>query len=225
MNQEEISAQVGALDFAPLRGVGPALLPVALKELNARPRSFEKGEFLFHVGDPVPGMGLVLRGQVHILQEDFWGRRTLVGRAGAGDIFAEAYALAGQPAGVSVQAAAPCRVVWLDTRPLLAPGPGSPPYMARISCSLLGALAQKNLALAAKIRHVTQRTLRQKLLSYLSEQARRAEGPRFDIPYDRQQLADYLAVDRSALSAQLSLLQKEGVLRCRKNHFELLAPG
>ena len=79
--------------------------------------------------------------------------------------------------------------------------------------------------LTGKMRHMARPTTREKLLSYLSAQAARAGGPEFDIPLDRQQLADYLAVDRSAMSAVLGKLRDEGVLEFRKNHFRLLGRG
>ena len=85
-------------------------------------------------------------------------------------------------------------------------------------------LAGRNLALTRKMGHMARRTTRDKVLSFLSAQALRAGGPAFDIPLDRQQLADYLAVDRSALSAVLSRLRDEGVLEFHKNHFRLLRP-
>ena len=89
--------------------------------------------------------------------------------------------------------------------------------------NLLSSMAQKNFFLNEKLSHVTQRTIRQKLLAYLSSEAARLGSRSFSIPYDRQQLADYLAVDRSALSAELSRLRRDGLLRCHKNNFTLLA--
>ena len=185
------------------RDIAPADLASLLDCLDARERAYEKGVWLLRRGEWTDRLGLVLSGTVHILREDFWGSRSIVGLAGPGEIFAESYALAGEPLEVSVLAASD----------------------ARVTRNLTALLAEKNLTLTRKMRHMARRTTREKLLSYLSAQALRSGGPEFDIPMDRQQLADYLAVDRSAMSAALGKLRDEGVLEFRKNHFRLLEPG
>ena len=138
-----------------------------------------------------------------------------MGLAGEGEVFAESYALAGEPLEVSVLADGDGEALFLDAGRLTE----------RLSANLLALLAEKNLTLTGKMRHMAKPTTREKLLSYLSAQAARAGGPEFDIPLDRQQLADYLAVDRSAMSAVLGRLREEGVLEFRKNHFRLLGRG
>ena len=197
------------------RDIAPADLASLLDCLDARERAYEKGAWLLRRGEWTDRLGLVLSGTVHILREDFWGSRSIVGLAEPGEIFAESYALAGKPLAVSVLAAADGRALFLDAGHL----------SQRLSANLLALLAEKNLTLTGKMRHMAKPTTREKLLSYLSAQAARAGGPEFDIPLDRQQLADYLAVDRSAMSAVLGKLREEGVLEFRKNHFRLLGRG
>ena len=125
--------------------------------------------------------------------------------------------MSGQRLTVSVQAALPSRILWLDSGQLTQPG------LVRVQQNLLRLLAQKNVFLTGRIEHLSKRSLREKLLSYLSEQAFQADSLEFSIPFNRQELADFLAVDRSALSAVLSGLQKEGILKYHKNHFSLQA--
>ena len=197
------------------RGIAAGELPALLDRSSAREVRFAKGELLLHRGETPRSLGLVLEGGVHIIREDFWGNRSIVGLAGPGEIFAESYALAGKPLAVSVLAAADGRALFLDAGHL----------SQRLSANLLALLAEKNLTLTGKMRHMAKPTTREKLLSYLSAQAARAGGPDFDIPLDRQQLADFLAVDRSAMSAALGKLRDEGVLEFRKNHFRLLGRG
>ena len=197
------------------RGIAAGELPALLDRSSAREVRFAKGELLLHRGETPRSLGLVLEGGVHIIREDFWGNRSIVGLAGPGEIFAESYALAGKPLAVSVLAAADGRALFLDAGHL----------SQRLSANLLALLAEKNLMLTEKMRHMARRTTREKLLSYLSAQALRAGTAEFDIPLDRQQLADYLAVDRSAMSAVLGKLRDEGVLEFRKNHFRLLGRG
>lgn len=200
------------------RDIAPADLASLLDCLDARERAYEKGVWLLRRGEWTDRLGLVLSGTVHILREDFWGSRSIVGLAGPGEIFAESYALAGEPLEVSVLAASDARVLFLRVETALT-GCG------QLTRNLTALLAEKNLTLTRKMRHMARRTTREKLLSYLSAQALRSGGPEFDIPMDRQQLADYLAVDRSAMSAALGKLRDEGVLEFRKNHFRLLEPG
>ena len=200
------------------RDISPADLASLLDCLDARERAYEKGAWLLRRGERTDRLGLVLSGTVHILREDFWGSRSIVGLAGPGEIFAESYALAGEPLEVSVLAASDARVLFLRVETALT-GCG------QLTRNLTALLAEKNLTLTRKMRHMARRTTREKLLSYLSAQALRSGGPEFDIPMDRQQLADYLAVDRSAMSAVLGKLRDEGVLEFRKNHFRLLGRG
>ena len=200
------------------RDIAPADLASLLDCLDAGERAYEKGAWLLRRGERTDRLGLVLSGTVHILREDFWGNRSIVGLAGPGEIFAESYALAGEPLEVSVLAASDARVLFLRVETALT-GCG------QLTRNLTALLAEKNLTLTRKMRHMARRTTREKLLSYLSAQALRSGGPEFDIPMDRQQLADYLAVDRSAMSAALGKLRDEGVLEFRKNHFRLLEPG
>lgn len=213
-----------SLTRSPLfRGVAEEDLPGLLVRLDARERQYRKGELLLRRGGRTERLGLVLSGTVHIVREDFWGGRGIVGLAAAGDVFAESYALSGEPLEVSVLAASDVSALFLEAEPMSgirADRPG----LSLLAANLLSLLAEKNLQLTRKMRHMARRTTREKLLSYLSAQALLAGGPEFDIPLDRQQLADYLAVDRSAMSAALGRLRDEGVLEFRKNHFRLLRP-
>ena len=205
------------ISYLPLfRGIPAEELPTLLVQASAKERRFQKTELLLRRGDVTGRLGLVLEGAVHIIREDFWGNRSIVGLAGSGEVFAESYALAGEPLSVSVLAASDGAALFLDAHRLTD---------ARLTDNLLSLLAKKNLMLTGKMRHMARRTTRDKLLSYLSAQALAAGGSEFDIPMDRQQLADYLAVDRSAMSAALGKLRDEGTLTFRKNHFHLLRQG
>ena len=142
-------------------------------------------------------------------------------------MFAESYAcMQTEPLAVSAAAAENCSCLFLDFSPLMAAQGSAETGAAerRLLVNLIGILAGKNLFLTKKMEHLTRRTTRQKLLSYLSDVQRRAGSAAFDIPFDRQELADFLAVDRSAMSAELSKLRREGILEYRKNHFVLKQP-
>ncbi len=209
--------EISALPATPLFwGVPAEELPALLAQAASRTVRFQKGELLLRRGDVTCRLGLVREGTVHIIREDFWGNRSIVGLAGPGEVFAESYALAGKPLEVSVLAASSGAALFLEADRLTD---------SRLTANLLTLLAQKNLMLTGKMRHMARRTTRDKLMSYLSAQALLAGSSEFDIPMDRQQLADYLAVDRSAMSAALGKLRDEGTLIFRKNHFHLLRRG
>lgn len=220
------------MEITPAMAVSPLFQGIPSEELNAlldcmgaARRRYRRGELILRRGDLAQRLGLVLSGAVHIVREDFWGNRTIVGLAESGEVFAESYACLGsEPLEVSALAAVEAEVLFLDAgRAVAGCGRGCAAH-AQLSRNLLALLAGRNLALTRKMGHMARRTTRDKVLSFLSAQALRAGGPAFDIPLDRQQLADYLAVDRSALSAVLSRLRDEGVLEFHKNHFRLLRP-
>lgn len=151
------------------------------------------------------------------------GAVTLLGRAEPGDLFAEAYACApDELLLVDVVASEACEVLFLDAKRILTQCTNACEHHSRIIRNLVRTLAQKNLALSRRSLHTGPRTIRARLLSYLGEQAQRAGSRSFTIPFDRQQLADYLNVERSALSNELSKMQRDGLLTCRRSSFCLL---
>lgn len=197
-------------------------LEAALTCLGAVERSYPKGAVLLESGAPVRSVGLVVSGKVHVLREDFWGNQDLIAPVRPGELFGEAYACAGEDSGVTVTAAENTTVLFLEVARMLHTCPSGCAYHAQLIQNLLHVMVRKNLQLNAKLSHVTRRLTRDKVLAYLSAEAARAESPEFSIPFNRQQLADYLAVDRSALSAELSKLRREGYLTFHKNYFTLL---
>ena len=198
------------------RGIPKEQLVSLLQELGAAEREYGKNQYIFHAGEATQQMGLILSGGVQIIREDVWGNRDLMAQMGPGELFAEVYAcLPGRKMGVSVIAAPAAQVLFLTAERILSSG--AEPLKRRLTLIL----AEKNLRMSEKLTHVTQRSIRGKLLSYLSVQAQMQGGPDFTIPFDRQQLADYLAVDRSALSAVLCKMQDEGLLEFDRRHFRL----
>ena len=149
-------------------------------------------------------VGLVLAGSVLIVQEDIWGNRNILSKTGPGQTFAEVFACApGAVLNVSVEAESAVTVMFLHIRRVLSVCPSACSHHSRIIRNLLDELAEKNLRLNEKLTHMAQRTTRAKLMSYFSAEAQRRGGYEFDIPFSRQQLADYLGVERSGLSLEL----------------------
>ena len=190
--------------------------------LQAVERRFPRGGYIFHAGEEIHSLALLVSGAAHIQKEDFWGNRSLLSPLSAGDIFAEAYAMAGAgPMRNDVVAVEDCVVLLMDVERVLSRCPNSCLFHARLTENLFALLAEKNRSLAQKVDCLAQRTTRQKLLAYLSEQARRAGRAEFTIPFNRQQLADFLSVERSAMSAELSKKQAEGLIETERSRFTL----
>ena len=197
-----------------------------LKDLDAREVTYQKGQIIFSTGQRVETLGLVLAGGANVVRRDVWGNENILDHVRPGQVFAEAYACVPNARMlVDVTAAEDTRVLFLSPRNLWRTGQPVSGARLRFLHSLLQAAAAKNLVLTRKIGHITPHTIRARLLSYLSAEAVRQGGDEFDIPFDRQQLADYLCVERSALSNELSKARREGLVRFRKNHFQLLRPG
>ena len=207
-----------------LSGISEEELISMLVCLDVKTKSYPKDAFLFHAGDTAESIGLVLSGTILIIQEDVWGNRNIISKAAPGQTFAAAYACApGSVMDVSVSAETPVTVMFLNVNRVMHTCPSACARHSRIILNLLGELAEKNLRFAEKLTHIGQRTTRAKLMSYFSAEAQRLGKYEFDIPFSRQQLADYLAVERSGLSLELGKMQREGLLEIHKNHFILKA--
>jgi len=195
----------------------------ALDCISASLTKRQSGEYLLRAGDTTEQMGLVLSGSVLVIQEDVWGHRNILSYCRAGDCFGETYAAKpGSVLNSSVVAEEECEILFLNVRCILSPCATACDRHQKLIRNFAGMLANKNLVLNSKITHISKRTTREKLLSYLSAEALRQGSLSFHIVYDRQQLADYLCVERAAMSAELSKLQREGYLKTNRNRFELL---
>lgn len=208
---------------APLfSGVSDTELTAMLACLKAEEKSFPKEAFVLQAGDTAASIGLVLLGTVLVIQEDIWGNRNILSKAGPGQTFAAAYACApGSRLNVSVVADTPITVLFLNVERILTVCPSACSCHSHMIRNLLGELAVKNLQFSEKLTHVGQRSTRSKIMSYLSAEAQRLGTYELDIPFSRQQLADYLCVERSGLSLELGKMKKDGLLDYHKSHFVL----
>ena len=211
-------------ECALFRGLRRAQIREMLPCLSARQSRFRRGQFLLRAGDRVAFAGILLSGEAEVLQEDFWGNRNLLAAVGPGDLFAEAFACAHAVSPVSVLCKTDGSVLYLNVRAVFSPCEKACAQHKALSQNLIRVLAEKNMQLNEKAGFLSQRTTREKLLAYLSAQARRAGSASFRIPFDRQQLADYLCIDRAAMSTEISKLQKEGFIKTNRNHFEIRLP-
>ena len=198
-------------------------LPAMLQCLQARTAAYPKNQTILLEGDPIRHVGIVLEGTVQILREDYYGNRNILSVIRPTQLFAEVFACAGiETMPVSVIAASDCRILLLDCHKVLTTCQNSCVFHNRLIRNLLHIMAAKNLLLNQKLEVTSHRTTREKLMAYLSQEAKRAGSDQFTIAFDRQQLADYLGVDRSAMSTELGKLKQEGRIDFKKNQFALL---
>jgi len=204
-------------------GIEPGEIERMMHCLKAITREVPRDGVIHRAGDVVGTMGMVLSGSVSIENDDVWGNRSILDHVGPGQVFAENYAcIPGSPLIVNIVAAEASRVLFMDSERMFTVCSGACSCHNRLIWNMLRISAQRNLNLARRILHTSAKTIRGRLLSYLSYQAKLNGGNEFDIPFDRQQLADYLSVDRSAMSSELSKMQRDGLLRVRRSHFVLL---
>lgn len=208
------------------RGIAQADLDHVLRCMDAREKVYVSGEAIFRAGEPAGRIGVLLSGGAQVIREEYDGARTILAGLSEGELFGEAFACAmGGPKQfpVTVQSVAMSTILLLDYRKMLAVCPAACPHHMRLIQNMLAVLAEKNLLLNRRVGHLSKRSTREKLMSYLREMEAACGSASFAIPFNRQELADYLCVDRSAMSAALSKLQQEGLLRYQKNQFTLLA--
>ena len=212
------------LNIAPLfQGVNENDIADMVKCLGARAKQFKKNETIFSVGDFVSEIGIITEGRVQISKDDVWGNRNIIAEVSEGEMFAEAFVCGGVGVlPVCVAAATDCKIIFVDFQRVITQCGKACVFHSLLIRNIVGILARKNIMLQGKMEHITKRTTREKLLSYLSEQSQRLSTNDFEIPFDRQRLADYLSVERSALSAEMSRLKSEGVIDYHKSNFKLL---
>jgi CRP-like cAMP-binding protein len=203
-------------------GIGKDDFDHMLGCLGARLRRFAKDEMVYFEGDAVHEIGLCVSGRLHLIKGDIWGNTSIVAEITPPEMFAEAVACSGASRlPVSVVAKEESEILFIDYQKIATSCSSACAFHGKLIRNMISILAQKNILLSAKMEHITKRTIKEKLLSYLAEQARRHSSRTFDISFNRQELADYLSVERSALSAEMSKLKAEGMIDYRKNHFEL----
>lgn len=191
--------------------------------LGARIVAFEKKQTIVSEGDPAKYVGVLLSGRAKIVHIDYMGNRSIVSEIKPYETFGEAFAYSeAKIIPVDIIADELCEVMFIDCIRITQPCCNSCDFHKQIIYNLMRALAIKNIMFHQRIEITSKRSTREKLMAYLVMQAKVNKKNSFDIPYDRQELADYLEVDRSGLSAEISKLRREGIIDSNKNHFELL---
>ena len=203
-------------------GVGDEDILTMLSCLGARLRTYKKGEYVLRQGEHLGDILVLAEGSLYIQKDDYWGNRTILGHIGAGEIFGEAYVAPENGALMNdVIAAQDSSVFFFDVKRVITTCSSACCFHTMVVQNLFFAISEKNRSLVRKLDHISRRTTREKLLAYLSEEAKKQNSADIPIPFNRQQLADYLSVDRSAMSNELCKMRDDGLLEFERSRFRL----
>ncbi len=205
------------------KGMTEDEIHTAMEKLSSVEKSCHKGSRILHAGSVTDCMGLVLEGSVTIENNDLWGNRTILSHVEKGQFFAETYGfLADQPLLVDVVANEPCRILFLRVGMLREDASANETWKMKLIRNLLMISSQKNLALSGRSFQISPKTIRGRVMAYLSSVSIQKGQKEFDIPFDRQQMADYLNVERTALSKELGKMKAAGLIDYHRRHFRII---
>lgn len=205
-------------------GIAEDELDQLLECMRAKKKKYYKNEYIYMSESPVKDIGIVLSGKVGIIREDIFGHRDIIGISGPGELFAEAFVCAELPLmPVSVVASEDTEVAFIEYDRVFTVCEKSCSFHSSLIKNMMHILAHKNINLSNKINCLSQGTLREKILSYLNMEASKCDCDTFEIPFSRQELADYLSVNRSALSRELAHMKEEGLIKYNRNRFSIIA--
>lgn len=204
-------------------GVGDDDIASMLLCLKAQLHHYKKGDYVLREGEHLSDIMILVDGRLHIQKDDYWGNRSILEQISMGEMFGEAYiAPESGPLLNDVVAAEDSVVIFFNAKQIIATCSSSCRFHTMVVQNLFFTISEKNRKIVRKLSHMSKRSIREKLISYLSEEATRQNSSSFVIPFNRQQLADFLFVDRSAMSNELSKMRREGLLEFERNCFKLL---
>lgn len=204
-------------------GVGDDEINSMLSCLGARLCTYKKGEYVFRQGEHISDISVLVEGNLHIQKDDYWGNRSILGQIAVGEMFGEAYVSPENSTLLNdVVATLDSAVIFFDVKRIITTCPSACRFHSIVVQNVFFAISEKNRKLVQKLGHMSKRTTREKLISYLSEEAKKQNSANITIPFNRQQLADFLSVDRSAMSNELCKMRDEGLIEFEKNCFKLL---
>lgn len=191
--------------------------------LNAEKKDYQKDEFIFLTGEAIEKIAIILDGEVHIIKEDYWGNRTIITSIQKNNLFGEALSCSeNNISHISALSIKKSTILFVDYKKIITTCSSACIFHTKLIENMIRILATKNIYLTKKIDSLTQKTTKEKILSYLSSVALEKNSNEFELIFNREQLANYLAVDRSALSKTLSQMQDDQILKFNKNKFKLL---
>ena len=198
-------------------------ISLLLSRLHASIKSYTKNSYIKNSGEAADFIGIVLTGEIHIIQDDYYGNRSIIASVKENELFGEAFACANlKHLPVDIIAAGDCSILFLNSNILLSSCDGNCTFHHKLINNLLHIIAVKNMMLNQKLAYSAHKTTKEKLLAYLNDMAKQNAAYEVNIPFNRQQLADYLGIERSAMSTEITKLAKAGILETRHNHFKII---
>ncbi|HNY16549.1 MAG TPA: Crp/Fnr family transcriptional regulator [Treponemataceae bacterium] len=203
-------------------GIAPDDLQTLLSCVGMSVKSVKKGKTVIAQGSKIESLGIVVSGRVQVSRNDYDGNRVIMADIGPSQVFAESFVCAGlERSPVTVVASEDASILFLPFNRLMTSCQSACSFHQRLIVNLVGLLARKNLFLNSRLDITARRTIREKVLAYLDAESRKAGSLEFEIPFSRNELADYLAVDRSALSRELGAMRDGGLIDFTKARFRL----
>lgn len=193
-----------------------------LKFFKYYEESFKKNDFIFEIEKKIDKIGIIISGEINIIKEDFWGNRNILNKFREGEIFGEVFALSKASSNIMVEASQDCRILFLDLKNFSIENKKNSEEITKFLSNIFKISLKKNILFTEKLEHISKKSIREKIISYLSTEAQKNKTNSFLIKFDRQELADYLFVERSALSRELSSMKKDRLIDYKKNHFTLI---
>jgi len=205
-------------------GISGKELSALLECLGGRFKRYKKDSFIFIAGESIPKMGMLLSGGAQVIRENILGDRMIIGDLGPGDLFGETFACAGlAEMPVSVVTTEETEILFLEVNRLVYPCSTACSFHQRLTTNFLRIMAQKNIFLNKKMSYITHKTIRERLKAYFLDLMEEGGGFSFTLPFSRSQLADYLCMDRSAMTRELSRMRQEGLLTFEGRRFRWLS--
>ncbi len=191
--------------------------------LQGKVKTYKKGEYIAFERENIRNIGIVLDGAVDMIKEDVWGNKTIIVRMSEKQLFGETFACSTDTtSSVAFLASRDSRILELSFAHVMHTCSKACVFHHRLVENMVTLIADKNRRLMEKLTILSKKNLREKILAYLSEQALMQQEMFFEIPLGRQELAEYLCADRSALTRELSNMRKEGIIDFDKNVFRIL---
>lgn len=194
--------------------------------LNARIIEYRRNNIIINEGDTITKVYLVYEGECRIVRNDFLGNHSIIATLTAGDLFGESFAACSEHLSkVNIIAASDCQIISLDYNKIITTCPNSCKFHHTVIKNMLKILAERNISLTEKIELLSKRTTRDKLIAYFTNIAKRSSNHKIVLPFNRQELADFLSVDRSSMCRELSKMQNDGIIEINKNTIHLKHVG
>ncbi len=193
-----------------------------LKFFKYYEESFKKNDFIFEIEKKIDKIGIIISGEINIIKEDFWGNRNILNKFKEGEIFGEVFALSKASSNIMAEASQDCKILFLDLKNFSIENKKNSEEITKFLSNIFKISLKKNILFTEKLEHISKKSIREKIISYLSTEAQKNKTNSFLIKFDRQELADYLFVERSALSRELSSMKKDRLIDYKKNHFTLI---